>query len=170
MTKISKSSERNTFQKESYIKRQKEKNEEVDNKYLDWWDQIHSDIELRENDVEWQKNNLEYDLRSNDWILQKVREKDYYAQNLYAALCNNDFQKLDVIPILKNDTWSCSWRYAGGIIADMRKQGDYIDWYCSGMGGLVGTQDQDALYVSESTVTDEIKQDLKKLGWGVLTA
>mgnify|MGYP003705677079 CR=1 FL=1 len=28
-----------------------------------------------------------------DWILEKVRESDVYAQHLYAAMCNNEFQK-----------------------------------------------------------------------------
>jgi hypothetical protein len=116
--------------------------------------------------------NMEYDLLTTDWILEKVRESDVYAQNLYAAMCNRDFQKLDVLPILKDQTWSASWRYAGGIISDMRQKGDYIDWYCSGIGneehghGLTGADGTG--YVSESVVTEEIQNDLKKLGWIVL--
>jgi hypothetical protein len=122
-------------------------------------------------------NNMEYDLLTTDWILEKVRASDSYAQNLYAAICNRDFQKLDVIPILKEQTWSASWRYAGGIIADMQQKGDYIDWYCSGMGGLnreyEGEETNDQWqkrtgYVPESVVTEEIEIDLKRLGWIVL--
>ena len=119
------------------------------------WDQLKLE---QEQDPEWQKNNLEYDLRTTDWIIGKVRESDTYAQNLYAAMCNTDFTKNDVWPILQEDTWHCSWRYAGGIIADMREQGDYMDWYCSGIGGQIGE-------VSEGVVTDEIREDLLKLGW-----
>jgi hypothetical protein len=123
-----------------------------------------------EQDPEWQQNNLEYDLRSTDWILEKVRTSERYAQNLYAAMCNNDFQKRDVMPILKNETCGYSWRYAGGIIADMRQEGDYIDWYCSGIGEGLGNGDVDRKkgYVSESHVTEEIEQDLLKLGWNVV--
>ena len=78
---------------------------------------------------------------------------------------NNDFQKLAVIPILQDQRWSASWRHAGGIIADMREQGDYIDWYCSGIGdGEVNLNG----YVPESVVTDEIREDLKQLGWIVV--
>lgn len=127
-------------------------------KMLEWyksWDQLKKE---QEQDPEWQKNNLEYDLRSTDWILKKVRENDTYAQHLYAAMCNTDFTKNDVWPILQEDTWSCSWRYAGGIIADMREEGDYMDWYCSGIGQHKG-------FVGEGIVTDEIREDLLKLGW-----
>ena len=115
---------------------------------------------LRDSDLEWQKNNMEYDLRTTDWILEKVRSSESYAQNLYAAMCNNDFQRNDVLPILKDQYWHCSWRYAGGIIADMRENGDYIDWYCSGI-----RDSYEGGYVSESVITDEIREDLFKLGW-----
>jgi hypothetical protein len=136
-------------------------------------DALFESIRQRQNEIEqdpeWQKNNLEYDLRSTDWILEKVRRSDTYAQNLYAAICNNEFQKRDVMPILKNETCSYSWRYAGGIVADMRQEGDYINWYCSGIGEGLGNGDVDRRkgYVSESTVTEEIEQDLLKLGWNV---
>jgi hypothetical protein len=73
--------------------------------------------------------------------------------------------KLETIPILMEQTWSCSWRYAGGIIADMRQQGDYIDWYCSG----IRIENDGSDFVSECVVTDEIRQDLLKLGWKVIS-
>lgn len=129
----------------------------------------------RELDPNWKTNNLEYDLRTTDWILEKVRTSTSYSQNLYAALCNNDFQKKDVWPILINQTWSCSWRRAGGIIADMREEGDYIDWYCSGMAGgdeldtfNLGYDIKRKDSVAEGVVTDEIAKDLDNLGWLVL--
>ena len=133
----------------------------------------------REASTEWQQNNLEYDLRNTKWICDKAKAREEYAQNLYAAMCNNDFQKLDVWQLLKDAKYSCSWRYAGGIVADMLEQGDYIDWYCSGIRGGASeeelaamTEEQRAKYkwydekfVSESVITDEIREDLKKLGW-----
>ena len=139
--------------------------------YVDMWARWRAEAEAQELSSEWQKNNMEYDLRTCEPFLKKVRSSDTYAQNLYAALCNNDFTKLDVIPILKEEKWSCSWRHAGGIIADMRVQGDYIDWYCSGIGDGLGNGDTTGVkgYVSESVVTDEIREDLKKLGWIVST-
>ena len=111
------------------------------------------------------ENNMEWDLVTTDWILDKVRVSESYAQNLYAAMCNNGFIKLEVIPVLKGEEWSCSWRYAGGIVADMRQQGDYIDWYCSGIRNEDCTE-QDK-YVGEGCITDEIRTDLQNLGWAV---
>lgn len=159
---ISKSPDRHSFQKNSYKERCKEKGEEPNPDYLEYFEQIIENHDKKFDDLESTKDNLEYDLLTTDWILEKVRSSEVYAQNLYAAICNNDFQKLDVIPILTEKTWSASWRYAGGIIADMRQKGDYIDWYCSGIGCTTPG------FVSEMEVTDEIREDLKKLGWKVI--
>jgi hypothetical protein len=109
------------------------------------------------------KASLENDLLKTEWIRKKCRDKESYAQNLYAAMCNNLFYKND-------EEWSCSWRYAGGIVADLiknefepvmiRDHMDYLDWYCSGIGANC-----DSGYVSESVVTPEITNDLLNLGW-----
>ena len=166
---ISKSPDRNTFQVNAYIKRCEEKGEEPSQAYLELYENENK------RDDEWasqrRENDLEYDLRTTDWILAKARASDAYAQNIYAALCNMRWQKLDVLPILKDEFWSCSWRHAGGIVADMLQKGDYIDWYCSGMGGLADYDtDPDEWrkttgYVPESCVTEEIRADFQKLGW-----
>ena len=165
--KVSSSEERNTFQEENYIKRKQEDGEEPSPAYLDMFENLKVNARNKIRDPQWQKDNLEYDLRITDWILDKVRTSDTYAQNLYAAMCNNGFIKNDVWPILLEKEWSCSWRYAGGIIADMREKGDYIDWYCSGIGEGLGNGDIDGTknYVGEGCITDEIKEDLLKLGW-----
>ena len=111
-------------------------------------------------------HNLETDIRACKWMLKKVVDSETYAQNLYAAMCNNVFRKNEIWPLLRDEYWSCSWRSAGGIVADLRGQGDYIDWYCSGIFGA-GEEDSHMGYVSESTVTDEIRQDLFAIGWTV---
>jgi hypothetical protein len=115
---------------------------------------------------------MDDEMKNCPWLLEKVRTRDDYAQNLYAAMCNMRWIKLEVIPILKDDYWTCSWRASGGIVADLQGKGDYLDWYCSGMGGLTAydTDDGDKYmaekkFVSEGTVTDEIRNDLLKLGW-----
>jgi hypothetical protein len=175
-TKPSSSPDRDTFQKENYLRRCDIEGEEPSQAYLGMWEQA------RHRDVEWcqqkHENNLEYDLRTSEHMLTQVRSSDNYAQNLYAAMCNRDFQRNDTWPILTDLKWSCSWRHAGGIVADMRESGDYIDWYCSGIGssedgyGLSGTvpevEADGRTYVPEGEVTDEIRADLLKLGWIVL--
>jgi len=183
MTKISKSPERHAFQKENYIRRREEQGLEPLEEYIEMFKTWRQQDEENMVDQKWQKDNLEYDLRSTDWILEKVRGDDVYAQNLYAAMCNNDFIKREMWPILKDQRWSCSWRYSGGIVADMQEKGDYIDWYCSGIrdtrtlseSEIANLTEQEQLaykagqgYVGEGCVTEEIKDDLYKLGWLVI--
>jgi hypothetical protein len=109
------------------------------------------------------------DMQNSAMILEKVKQ-DSYAQNLYAAMCNMQWQKTDVWPVLKNELWSVSWRSSGGLVAELRGQGDYMNWYCSGIGsGNYIQDDYDDLmskgFVPEATVTDEIRNDLASLGW-----
>ena len=170
MSKISGSPKRHTFQIESYIERCNEEDKEPDSNYIRLMEAVAEQSQSRFDNPEHRKHDLEYDLRTTEWILQKTRNSDTYAQNLYAALCNNQFQKQEVFPILKDQLWSCSWRSAGGIIADMREEGDYIDWYCSGInGGFLGDPDaRQTGYVSESVITEEVQQDLLELGWAAV--
>lgn len=114
---------------------------------------------------------LENDLMNSEYIRTKCME-DSYAQNLYAALCNNDFVKNEVMPILKEETWTCTWRYSGSIVARLQGRGDYITWYCSGMGGLTDyhlDQGEEYMkkmgYVPEGEVTEEIRNDLLHINW-----
>ena len=134
---------------------------------LDLEQMINEHQAQREADERWKKNNLEYDLLSTKWICDKAKASEAYAQNIYAALCNQDWQKNEVWPLLKGETYSCSWRYAGGIVADMREEGDYINWYCSGIGDGLGNGDAEGVkgYVPEGHVTEEIREDFFKLGW-----
>ena len=166
MTTVSSSPERNTFQLDGAKRRAEEKGEEVSEFYENFWKSAKEQDAANLEDPEWQKDNMEYDLRSCEWMCAKARNSDTYAQNLYAAMCNMQFIKLDVLPILKNQRWSASWRHAGGIIADMRQEGDYIDWYCSGIGNAeLGNGLEESKYVPEGVVTEEIANDLKTLGW-----
>ena len=175
---MSSSPDRGTFQRQAYIERCEADGVLPAEHMMDMFDKILED--RRKQRFEPKEDDLETDLRTTEWILEKVRSSEVYAQNLYAAMCNNEFIKQEVIPILSEQKWSCSWRYAGGIIADMRQQGDYIDWYCSGIRNSADLDDESYLalskaeqeayliqkrFVSESHVTDEIYDDLMKLGW-----
>lgn len=181
-TKLSVSADQFAINANRYIHRMKEKGLEVSQDYLDLLESLANQRNLKEQEPGWSENNLEYDLRSTEWILSKARADDIYAQHLYAALCNNTFQKNDVMLILQDRDWSCSWRYAGGIIADMRESGSYMDWYCSGYSAGVPSEEEwdswtteekyqwtefGSKYVKESVVTDEVRADLKRLGWSV---
>ncbi len=171
-TDIASSPDRHTFQKNAYLKRCAERGETPSQAYLELWDNA------AKHDAEWSQqpheNDLEWDLRSTDWVVAKARASESYAQNIYAALCNMKWQRIDVWPVLTDQTWSCSWRSAGGVAADLRGEGDYIDWYCSGMGGRNREYDGEESneqwqrrtgYVPEGTVTDEIREDFARLGW-----
>ena len=109
--------------------------------------------------------NLERDLRSTWWLVEKVQAKNTYAQHLYAALCNNEFAPRDTWAILQNITWSCTWRYAGGIIADIRGSGDYLDWYCS--GGFMHGPDWEM--AEEGCIVPEVEHDINNIGWLIIT-
>ena len=180
---ISSSPERHTFQKEGYVKRCEEEGKLPNPDYIEMYKTWREQDEANIVDPNWQKDNMEYDLRSTQWIIDKVKGDDVYAQNLYASMCNRDFTKNDVWPILTEKRWSCSWRHAGGIVADMQEKGDYIDWYCSGIRDAKELDDdefqklttkQQEIYmqnkacVGEGMVTDEIREDLLKLGWIVI--
>lgn len=150
----------------------KPRNPEVYDNYPDLIKTMEELDNEREQTEEFKINNLEYDLRTTEWILEKARSRHSYAQNIYAALCNNDFQKLDVMQILTDQTWGCSWRVAGGIVADMLEKGDYLDWYCSGMANGSGFDYAENCwefekqgFVPEGVITDEIREDFRQLGW-----
>ena len=102
---ISKSPDRYTFQVDGAKRRAEEKGEEVPEQYLEFWKTAKEQDAANLVDPKWQKNNMQYDLRSTEWILAKVRESDAYAQNLYAAICNNDFCKREMWPILNEEYW-----------------------------------------------------------------
>jgi hypothetical protein len=180
-SKIATSPDRHTFQKEGYVKRCEEKGEEPNPAYIEMYKSWIEEEDAQVEDTAWQEYNLEYDLRSTDWVVEKCKN-DNYAQNLYGAICNNQFAKftqtgdrIETYRNLKEDYWSASWRSAGGIVANLRGEGDYIDWYCSGIGtnesgygldGYIPEIDADGReYVPEGVVTDEIRDDLAKLGW-----
>ena len=181
---VAKSPDRHTFQRDNYIKRCLEEGKSLDDPNVKAMIDMYNSWALRDEealtDTKWQENNMEFDMRSSDWMVAKVRESRVYAQHLYASMCNNDFQKLEVFPILKDVRWSASWRSAGGIVAHMRGEGDYIEWYCSGIKNHNPitqeefndlTQEQQTYhkesqaFVGEGMITEEIMEDLKKLGW-----
>lgn len=86
---------------------------------------------------------------------------DSFAQAVYAALSNMRWQ-----PIADSnqpeEPYSCSWRRAGRLVAELRNgllggDEEYTDWYCSGSAGE-GVQ-------KEGEVRDDVRARLAELGW-----
>jgi hypothetical protein len=107
---------------------------------------------------------LEYEMSKDAIVIAYLGNKDV-AKDFYRALANMQWRKNSVvseedqiIDKLKGDDrnlWSCSWRYAGGIIADIRNanydaQEDYLDYYCAG---------------NEGEVTPLVKECFERMGW-----
>jgi len=115
-------------------------------------------------------HHLDMDVCQCTWMVDKIRGDDAYAQNFYAALCNQSWWEQDAWEILRGRTWRVSWRTAGAIVADIRGEGDYLDWYC--LGSFVW-HDRDGYeptaveqrYVAEGMITAEIRHDLAQIGW-----
>lgn len=81
--------------------------------------------------------NLEQDLYANAALLAQIETDRSLADELYAALCNNQFRHREMHP--DAPFWSCSWRYAGGIVAELTDPSryDYLDFYCGGNEGYI---------------------------------
>ena len=84
--KVSESKDRFTFQRDNFIKRAKEKGEEPNADYLAIYEDSAANHMRRFDDPKSREHSMEYDLLTTDWILEKVRDDDAYAQNLYAAM------------------------------------------------------------------------------------
>lgn len=69
-----------------------------------------------------------------------------FANALYGSLCNTIWYNKTT-----EDIYSCSWRYAGGLVADLRNVGEnYLDFYCNG---------EEEIYHSE------VYTEIEKLGY-----
>jgi len=74
-----------------------------------------------------------------------IRKDDDIARDMWCALANVDWYHPE-----SKEMASYSFRAAGGLIADIRGKGSYLDWYCSG---------------PYATVSEFIHRSLKKEGW-----
>jgi hypothetical protein len=97
---------------------------------------------------------LESDIKSTDWLVEKIKNNKIYAQHVYAALCENEWRFGST-----SEMWLVHWREAGKIISEVREEGSYLDWYCS---GVIWNNEGN---VREGLVTEEVREDLNKIGW-----
>ena len=65
-------------------------------------------------------HHLDMDVCQCDWMVERIRRDDAYAQNFYAALCDRSWREDDAWEILSDRTWRVSWRTAGAIVSDIR--------------------------------------------------
>jgi hypothetical protein len=97
------------------------------------------------------KISLQEDMAADPRIVA-LCEDPKIAADFYSALCNvvwekkvplpEDEQIIATLKGLEPTTWSCSWRFAGGIIAGIRNEHynireSYLDFYCSGNEGNI---------------------------------
>lgn len=94
---------------------------------------------------------FERDLQSSA-AFRELCQDDDFARKLYCSLENQEwyYQADTIEPIM--DRFACSFRYAGGLVADLRdKEEDYLDFYCGGPASC--------------TLFPEVEEALAKLGW-----
>ncbi len=107
---------------------------------------------------------LEAEMMADAVVINLIADKKI-AADFYRALCNMDWLASKNLPedekIIERlrgndrDIYSCSWRHAGGIIAEIRnmhyhKNENYMDFYCSG---------------DEGTVTPLVRECFGRMGW-----
>lgn len=108
---------------------------------------------------------LSEEMRRDRIVIDYLRDRAI-ATDFYSALCNVDWYPNR--PAIPDDEriiralqgyryrpWHCSWRAAGGIIADIRNANhgtkeDYMDFYCAG---------------AEGVVSDLVKECFDRMGW-----
>jgi hypothetical protein len=110
-------------------------------RFIDERDADHRDEECQ---VKVATPSLERDLGLSQRIRELVRS-DVFATLLYGALCNTVWRH-----VATGTIWHCSWRHAGSIVAMLRCEGDYTDWYCS---------------MGEGLVDEQVMAELNALGW-----
>lgn len=74
----------------------------------------------------------------------RIKDDPLFCANMWSALANVDWHHTS------GDTAGYSFRAAGDLIASIRGEGDYMDWYCSG---------------PYATVTEEIRAGMLAEGW-----
>lgn len=135
---------------------------------------VHGRIEISDDDViftrvtmeayrpvpETDAPSLEVDLAGDSAFLARVSDAGF-AHALYETLCNREFRKAG-----SDGRWSCTWRYAGGMIADLRGKGEgYLDFYLAEPRDSQGV----ALGGRLPGLMAEVEAEFLRLGWHELT-
>ena len=104
-------------------------------------------IKMNEPAVQTDHPSLELELYQAKHIVKRCSDDPKgFATDLYSALCNITWKHKET-----GNNFSCSWRYAGGIVSTMSHSvDDHMIYYATG---------------NEGTVTDDVLTELDKLGW-----
>ncbi len=110
------------------------------------------------------KRDLETEMAKDVIVIAYLKDHEI-ATDFYRALCNVDWlapknlsDEEMIIERLKGNTkdiYSCSWRYAGGIIAGIRNANynlseNYMNFYCAGF---------------EGTISPLVRDCFQRMGW-----
>lgn len=95
--------------------------------------------------IEYKDNNEAFLEAVERQLGDQIKKNDKMACAFWSALANIEWYSPK-----RKETAGFSFRLAGSIIADIRGEGDYLDWYCCGP-------------VAE--VSEDIGEALKKEGW-----
>lgn len=99
------------------------------------------------------KPSLERDLAASRHIQLCVRSK-LFALLLYVALYGIEWRHIE-----SSETWSCSWRYAEGIISSLRGEPGFGMWY------LLEYEQT----LEEGTIDEVVLAEIAALGWTPVT-
>jgi hypothetical protein len=93
-------------------------------------------------------------------------ERDLHSSPAFRLLCQDDDFAAALYTALENQDWikdgevfGCSFRYAGGLVADLRDKNEcYLGWYCS--------KPRDCSYITdEHAIRQDVRDALAGLGW-----
>lgn len=115
-------------------------------------------------------------IKQSSMIIEKINESITYAQHLYAALCYNSFQHLDLVSILQNDKEYYTRMDSEMLVSSLQHVKNVNNWrnnksHISPMEfGELCIDEQEVYleamsFVDEGCITYEIANDLKSIGW-----
>lgn len=100
--------------------------------------------------------NLEKALKKDEEFLALLKDEGF-ACAAYESFCNQVYINE------KRERFSCSWRYAGRIVAEMRDEGeDYLDYY---LGDYIERSGLDQVPLHRN----KVQEVYNRLGWRLLT-